>query len=205
VGFFGLCHLLLIGHVPYPGDIVLTALFDKPANASLPEEARVRVGQARALFHEIDLLLSVTLQIKGSPFQFWETVDVEARGISVNLLGLHRGSACFQWIQNAGHLFSMDGMKFLHLGYADMDLQSFQSYQLAQARMDIAFLHFGFLLEKSGRDLVDHHIKPKHLIAVHIPPEDETVVVEKIRKYDPHSVCLLNLGAQHRFPSPTTN
>jgi len=48
-------------------------------------------------------------------------------------------------------------------------LESFGSFNLQQEGIDVAFLPFWYLLTHEGQALVREYIRPKHIIAVHIP------------------------------------
>ena len=91
-------------------------------------------------------------------------------GIDVEVLGVGHGSGRHATIQNLGHVILLGGKKLLHIGDADINAEIFDAFDLDQQSIDIAFLPTWFLTSKSGQELVEQHIKPKHIIAVHVGP-----------------------------------
>lgn len=92
-------------------------------------------------------------------------VGVTAGGVSVEVLGLGHGPH-HQDIQNLGYIVTVGGMRFLHLGDAPPSPEVFAPLNLADANIDVAFLPAWFLTE--GASLVREHIRPKHIVAVHM-------------------------------------
>jgi L-ascorbate metabolism protein UlaG (beta-lactamase superfamily) len=89
--------------------------------------------------------------------------------IEVQVLGLRHGSARFNWIQNLGHVVSMGGKKVLHVGDADTDAAAFERLSPALQDIDVALLPAWYLTGSDGQAIVRNTIKPRNLIAVHLP------------------------------------
>src|ERR1044072_8063018 len=130
----------------------------------------------------------------------WKTkAALEVKGIKVNVLGLRHGSERFSWIQNQGFLVELNGTKLLHIGDADMTAENFSSFHLPDERIDIAFIPYWFLLSDQVRSLVNEHIRPKQIIAVHIQPAEAEKVAEQIRKVNPGTIALTRIGESKSF------
>ena len=106
-------------------------------------------------------------------------------GIDVTFLGVGHGSGRHASIQNLGHIISLSGKKLLHLGDADISEEIFDAFDLEQQGIDIAFLPSWFLTSNNGRALVERHIKPKHIIAVHVGPGDAEEITREVKKNFP--------------------
>jgi L-ascorbate metabolism protein UlaG (beta-lactamase superfamily) len=86
-------------------------------------------------------------------------------GIQIEFLGLGHGTGRNRDLQNLGHLFSLGGKKFLHVGDADTSVEIFDKFNLEQENIDVAFLPAWFLTE--APDLIRSHIRPKHIVVIH--------------------------------------
>jgi len=106
-------------------------------------------------------------------------------GVDVTFLGVGHGSGRHASIQNLGHVISLGGKKLLHIGDADISDEIFDAFDLEKKDIDIAFLPSWFLTSKSGQGLVDRHIKPKHIIAVHVGPGDADEITREVKKNFP--------------------
>jgi L-ascorbate metabolism protein UlaG (beta-lactamase superfamily) len=104
-------------------------------------------------------------------------------GIRVKFLGLRHANENYKWIQNFGHLIEADGKKFLHLGDADMTDENFSEFKLNKEKIDVAFIPYWFLLSQNGRDLVEKQFAPKHIIAIHVSPNEGAEVSENLKKH----------------------
>lgn len=106
-------------------------------------------------------------------------------GIDVTFLGVGHGSGRHATIQNLGHVINIGGKKLLHIGDADISTEIFDAFDLENQGIDIAFLPSWFLTNKSGKDLVETYIKPKHIIAVHVGPADAGEITREVKKNFP--------------------
>ena len=130
----------------------------------------------------------------------WKTkVALDVNGIKVNVLGLRHGSARFSWIHNLGYLIEVGGKKLLHIGDADTAAENFSSFHLPEERIDIAFIPYWYLLSDEGRSLVSEHIRPRQIIAVHLPPAAAESVAEQVRKTNPGALAFTKIGESKSF------
>ena len=68
----------------------------------------------------------------------------------------------------------------LHVGDADATPENFRPLKLDQERIDIAFLPGWFMLDSTGRLVIDELIRPRQVVAVHLL-EGETEILRQIR------------------------
>ena len=93
-----------------------------------------------------------------------------AGGVGVEVLGVGHGTGRHATIQNLGHIVTLGGRKVLHIGDASTeDASIFDALDLDEAAIDVAFLPVWFLTSDEGAAIVRQHIKPKHIVAVHMP------------------------------------
>ena len=114
------------------------------------------------------------------PFKLLDRATKRVGGVDVEFLSVGHGTGRHETIQNLGHVFVLGGKKFLHLGDAPTDAAIFDHFDLDKAEIDIAFLPAWFLTGEEGRAIVRDHIKPKHIIAVHVGPEEGESIKRQI-------------------------
>jgi len=126
----------------------------------------------------------IASRIRTIPYE-WKTESSADAGVAVRVLNLRHGSERFRSMQNLGHVVELGGLKFLHIGDADMTDENFESYRLHEAGIDVAFIPYWFLLSSEGRDLVRRQFKPRHIVAVHISPSEAEEVRKQLADIDP--------------------
>ena len=121
-------------------------------------------------------------------------VSTMVGGIPVDLLGVGHGTGRHATIQNLGHIVSLGRKKLLHIGDASSeDASIFEALDLDEANIDVAFLPVWFLTSDEGAAIVRQHIKPRHVVAVHMPAGDPRSEVEEIRVRFPDAVAFTRL------------
>ena len=100
--------------------------------------------------------------------------------VDLELFRLSHGSGRFAKIQNLGQIFVVGGIKFLHIGDAEIIAENFSVHKLAKNRIDYAFIPYWFLTDAEGRRIVNEIIRPRRVIAMHIPPAEMEVERKKI-------------------------
>jgi L-ascorbate metabolism protein UlaG (beta-lactamase superfamily) len=113
---------------------------------------------------------SIKERVKPIAFVLKQRETLKVGGLDVEFLGVGHGSGRHASIQNLGHIFSLGGKKFLHIGDASPTPEIFDHFDLDKQAIDIAFLPAWFLTSTEGRLIIRDHIKPKHIIAVHVGP-----------------------------------
>jgi len=75
-------------------------------------------------------------------------------------------------VQNLAFLVNINGYKVLHVGdsHWEVAFQALQQAKLTAASIDIAVLPYWMLLDSHSKEKVDQLIRPKKLIATHVPP-----------------------------------
>lgn len=76
-------------------------------------------------------------------------------------------------VQNLAFLININGHKVLHLGDSNWDVasQALENASLLDESIDIAILPYWMLLNENSKEKVHQLIRPKKLIATHLPPE----------------------------------
>jgi L-ascorbate metabolism protein UlaG (beta-lactamase superfamily) len=110
-------------------------------------------------------------------------------GVHVELLGVGHGTGRHETVQNLGHVITLGGKKVLHIGDASTeDATIFDAFDLDEAKIDLAFLPVWFLTSAEGAAIVRQHIKPTHIVAVHMPADGPERAVAQIRERFPDAV-----------------
>ena len=131
-------------------------------------------------------------------YVFRERETRQLAGIDVEFLSVGHGSGRHAEIQNLGHIFSLGGKKFLHVGDAVPSIEIFDHFDIDKQGIDIAFLPAWFLTSDSGRTIIRDHIKPKHIIAVHVGPmEGETLKKAVAKDFPAADVFATMLEKRH--------
>jgi L-ascorbate metabolism protein UlaG (beta-lactamase superfamily) len=113
--------------------------------------------------------------------------------VTIELLGLGHGTGRHRTIQNLGHLVTLGGKKLLHVGDADTAADIFAAFKLQEQGIDVAFLPGWFLTSDSGAAIVRNHIKPKHIVAVHLSASDRGRAAAEIATRFPEAVAFTTL------------
>ncbi|HEX8249156.1 MAG TPA: MBL fold metallo-hydrolase [Pyrinomonadaceae bacterium] len=154
------------------------------------------VGEVAGNFSDYEKIKS---QIKPVAHEWKKTVELNHGGIKIKFLGLRHANRQHATIQNLGHLIEIDGKKLLHIGDADMTAENFAAFNLAQEKIDIAFIPYWFLLTMDGLDLVQKQFNPKYIVAVHISPGDAERISAQFREDLPDVVALTKVLEEKSF------
>lgn len=110
-------------------------------------------------------------------------------GVRVELLGVGHGTGRHATVQNLGHVVTLGGKKLLHIGDASTeDASTFDALNLDEEGIDVAFLPVWFLTGDEGSTIVRQYIKPKHIVAIHMPAEGPQRAITQIRERFPDAV-----------------
>ncbi len=142
---------------------------------------------------------SIKDRVTPLPFAFKERTTRNVGGIDVEFLALGHGSGRHASIQNFGHVFSLGGKRFLHVGDAPTTPELFAHYGLDKLGIDVALLPGWFLAYPEGQAIIREHIKPKHMIAVHVGPADAETLKRQIAKVFPTADVLTTLLEKRHF------
>jgi L-ascorbate metabolism protein UlaG (beta-lactamase superfamily) len=100
----------------------------------------------------------------------------EHPSLDVQLLNLHHGRS--QPTENLGVLVEIAGKRVLHIGDSEAEAAVFEKYGVAEDAIDVAFLPFWYLLDEDHKRTVREHIKPRHIVVMHI---EEDSLLNRIR------------------------
>lgn len=113
-------------------------------------------------------------------------------GYSVELMGIMHGGRTWDDVENLGHVIELGGVRFLHIGDADTEAEHFEGLGLADDPVDVAFMPFWFLESSSAREMIAKHIRPRRVVAVHVPPGDGERLRRAVVEYYPDIVVFNN-------------
>jgi L-ascorbate metabolism protein UlaG (beta-lactamase superfamily) len=169
----------------------------------LQHNPNVRLISSQQVVDEVEKNFKAVEAIKarmtGATPPLRERVAMKVAGIDFEILNLGHGSERFRSIQNLGHLINLGGKKLLHIGDADATVATFEKFNLDEEGIDIAILPFWFLTEKDGQTVIREHIKPKHIIAVHISPIQVKNVTEQIKQAFPDAVAFTTMLEKRQY------
>lgn len=122
-----------------------------------------------------------------------------AAGVDIAILGVGHGTGRHRDVQNLAHVVELGGKTLLHVGDADTSAEIFAAFGLDKENIDVAFLPAWFLLSDEGADIVRNHIKPKHIVAVHLGPREPARTSERIRARFPDATAFTTLLEQRYY------
>jgi L-ascorbate metabolism protein UlaG (beta-lactamase superfamily) len=122
-----------------------------------------------------------------------------AAGIDVELMGVGHGTGRHSTIQNLGHLVRLGGKALLHLGDADADPAILGKLNLDDKGIDVAFLPMWFLIGNDGPAVVREDIKPRHIVAVHMPSSGAERAAREIKGVFPQADAFTVLLERRRY------
>lgn len=143
--------------------------------------------------------LSVKDRVLSIPFTFKQRLTRNVAGIDVEFLALGHGSGRHATIQNFGHVFSLGGKRFLHIGDSPTSSELFDHFDLDKLSIDIAFLPAWFLTSNEGKAIIHEHIKPKHIIAVHVGPMEGEALKKAVAKDFPTADVFATMLEKRHF------
>ncbi|UCE17256.1 MAG: MBL fold metallo-hydrolase [Gemmatimonadota bacterium] len=118
-------------------------------------------------------------RVEGITPDFNQDTTVIREGVEIEILYLHH------WlpdpsdpIENVGFLITIDGKKILHLGDANPAENNFDVFDLQERDIDVAILPFWILISSNLKTFIDTHIRPKQIIAAHLPLSDSSPFVQ---------------------------
>ncbi|MBK9154885.1 MAG: MBL fold metallo-hydrolase [Chloracidobacterium sp.] len=171
--------LILVSH--YHGD----HFHPESVGRYLQSSPKSLLATSEQVVAEVAAKFSSYATIKGRiapvTYSFKERITRNVGGIDVEFLSVGHGTGRFAAIQNLAHVFTLGGKKFLHVGDAEMSVPLFDHYDLDKQGIDVAFMPAWFLTNAEGRTIIREHIKPKHIIAVHVGPTEAASLEQQIK------------------------
>jgi L-ascorbate metabolism protein UlaG (beta-lactamase superfamily) len=164
--------------------------------AVLVSSAQV-VGEVEAQFADFASIRSRVTAVTPS---VGARTTTRVSGIDLVVLGVGHGSGRHSGIQNLGHVVTMGGRKFLHLGDASTeDRTIFEKLRLHQDGIDVAFLPIWFLTEPDGQAIVRDLIRPREIVAVHMPAGEATDARARAQRDFPTAAFFTTLLERRRY------
>lgn len=117
-------------------------------------------------------------RVKSVTPKWGEKVRLTVNGIDLQVMRIRHGVVKTYDVENLGYVINVGGKKILHIGDADMTVDNFETFELQNDGIDIAFIPYWFLL--FAKKTVDEQIQAKQVIAMHMP-QDTSVTPDKIR------------------------
>lgn len=117
-----------------------------------------------------------------------EPITVSASGIKIELIKLSHGGGRFASVWNLGYIVHLGGKRILHIGDAHFIDASTKPLERCAKNVDVACIPYWWLLDEAGRTYVAETLKPKHVVAIHIPPREAADVTTKIRPHFPDAM-----------------
>jgi L-ascorbate metabolism protein UlaG (beta-lactamase superfamily) len=157
----------------------------------LRHNARARLVSSEQVVKEIQsaadfAALSSRVTTITPPLKHREKTVVE--GVEVELLGVGHGTGRHGMVQNLGHIVTLGGKRLLHIGDASTeDASVFDAFELDRAGIDVAFLPVWFLTSDEGAAIVRERIKPRHIVAIHMPADSGRAAAQ-VRERAPDAV-----------------
>ena len=74
-----------------------------------------------------------------------------------------------------------------------MTQENFSTFNLAQEGIDVAFIPYWFFFSSDGPSIVREQIRPKYVVAVHIPPAEAEEVSKQIKAVYPEAIMLTKI------------
>lgn len=99
--------------------------------------------------------------------------ELERGGIQVQALPLlHSGRPKWANPQHLGYLVTLGGARVLHAGDAEGTVENFRRHCPTCEGVDVALVPYWYLLSDKWTPVVRDYLKPKHLVLIHVPPEE---------------------------------
>ena len=117
-----------------------------------------------------------------------EVIRLSFDRIDVAFFRLRHGHQRNYGMHNLGHIIKIGGKKLLHIGDAETTIENFAKFNLKNEEIDIALMPFWYLIDGAGRTIVDEHIKPRHIVALHIPPQESGKWARQIKEFYPDAM-----------------
>ena len=89
-------------------------------------------------------------------------------GVTLELLGLPHGGRTHRQIEHLGYILELGGRRVLHVGDTDTSEETFASFRLDTARIDVALLPSWMVLDEEGRRVIQRWIRPRQVVAFHV-------------------------------------
>lgn len=183
---------LLVSHFHddhFDATLVSRFLINNP-NATLITNRQTDSVLKRVYRQDPELKRPGQLKITQAPMFGYETFETDQLRVKC-LVQRHMGKDDYK-VESMGLLIEMGGKKILHIGDADYTDENFAGYNLQDENIDIAFIHYWFMLDCEGRRIIETYIKPEKIVITHIPYDELRRNYKRIKEYYPGVEVFLN-------------
>jgi L-ascorbate metabolism protein UlaG (beta-lactamase superfamily) len=122
----------------------------------------------------------------------------EIGNISLTVFNLPHSGRRFSWIQNVGNLVEVNGVSFLHTGDASFSTETIKALKM-EDRIDVALMPYWYLLDDTQASNIQKFIRPKHFIALHVPPEGGQKYLQEAKKQRPDVIWFSEKGSHYEL------
>lgn len=189
--------LILVSHMHgdhfHPDSV---GLFLKNAPASRLVTSQQIVDQIAEKFGDF---AAVKSRVTPVAYALKSRQPMKVSGVDFEILGVGHGTGRHASIQNIGHVINIGGKKVLHIGDAEISDEIFDAFDLEKQSIDIALLPYWFLTSRSGPVLIEKHIKPKHIVAVHVGPGEAADIERQVKQAFPNADVFKTLLEKRHF------
>jgi L-ascorbate metabolism protein UlaG (beta-lactamase superfamily) len=110
-------------------------------------------------------------------------------GIVVDLLGLPHTGTRHRGVEHLGYIVQLAGRRVLHVGDTDALESSYAPFRLDTARIDVALVPAWMVTSEEGRRVIDRWIRPRQVVAIHLPERDPERVAREVRAALPQAMA----------------
>jgi L-ascorbate metabolism protein UlaG (beta-lactamase superfamily) len=153
--------------------------------AELVSSEQVVEQVAEALNDDVILRNRVHAVVGSSP---GSSASLTVGGIGLHIRRISHGSGRHAEIQNLAQVVTLGGWKILHIGDADAGEAEFKRLDFKKDKLDVAFIPFWYLADDKGAALVKRYVRPRIVVAMHIPPGELDERTAEIRARFPDAV-----------------
>ena len=121
----------------------------------------------------------------------------EHQGVKVRAYRLHH-SGRKQWAdpQSLGFMIEIGGKRVFHSGDSEGTPANYQERCSGCAEPDAAFVAYWYMMTGSNRTMLRDFLKPKRLIAIHVPPAELAETEVELKKTNPETEFFSSPGAR---------
>lgn len=156
--------------------------------AELPASSQVYDSLSR--IHSFE---AVSGNIYTIPAELDKPFEVKKNGVGIEVVYLKHVNERHPWIQNLGHLIEIDGIRFLHVGDADLTA-TIPEMDYQDRNIDVAILPYWYFWESDEAQKVLEFIDPKVIIATHISPANRYNEIERVKASRPDAIIFFQEG-----------
>lgn len=128
-----------------------------------------------------------------------EKIRQTVEGIAVDVLKLSHGGGRFAGVLNFGFIVHLGGKRILHLGDAHLNDATRAPLEKHAIGVDVACVPYWWLMNTEGRAYVVDVLKPKQVLAIHIPPKDAEQVSRIVNSAMPNAYAMTKQMETRRY------